>query len=475
MFGWFAPQCPVDCREKTWTELRLRWMADQFGIDRLLNTETVLPTPQYFPDPYHESVDCVQNLFRRVCGYMRVDPGEIEVQLLPEEETHHLGYYQRGDSPVIALNESLLPTPEDLVATMAHELSHHILLGGKILVGTEEDHEFVTDLLPVFFGMGVFCANSTLTESSGHAGNVSWWSMGRSGYLNSRILGYGMGVLAWMRGEEKPSWAAHLRKDARSAALDGLRYLHKTKDSRIKRGSSGGLDAPHTAPDLGSQLAGERLAGLWELRYDKNRGAQFLESISQCLKYSDPRIRGEAACTLATLGEVAHPAVPQLIQCLKDRDDEVRASAAYALGACKPRQGEVVDEIAAVLTSPVSMCINGAATGLRYFGAAAERAVPQLLKALDGAHLECDFPTIDNLYGTLIAISSDPKKALSRHLAGDDPTSRQFALSSFKDYQQDLTEPKKWWHADPAPVPFKAQTKYFATRHGVHIRESWHL
>lgn len=33
MFGWFAPQCPVDVAAKRWVEDRLHWLSDQFGRD----------------------------------------------------------------------------------------------------------------------------------------------------------------------------------------------------------------------------------------------------------------------------------------------------------------------------------------------------------------------------------------------------------------------------------------------------------
>ena len=35
MFGWRSAKCPLDTYEKTWTEWRMRWLAEQFGIERL--------------------------------------------------------------------------------------------------------------------------------------------------------------------------------------------------------------------------------------------------------------------------------------------------------------------------------------------------------------------------------------------------------------------------------------------------------
>lgn len=63
MLGWFSAKCPLDTREKTWTELRLRWLADQLGIDTLVNARVVLPTADFFPESFegdegHRSVAC---------------------------------------------------------------------------------------------------------------------------------------------------------------------------------------------------------------------------------------------------------------------------------------------------------------------------------------------------------------------------------------------------------------------------------
>ena len=52
MFGWFAPKCPLGTYEKKWTESRMRWLVDKLGLERLLQTEVILPTDKYFPEPY---------------------------------------------------------------------------------------------------------------------------------------------------------------------------------------------------------------------------------------------------------------------------------------------------------------------------------------------------------------------------------------------------------------------------------------
>src|SRR5580704_16278966 len=81
MSGWFAPKCPLDTWEKTWTETRMRWLADQFGIEQLLQTEVILPTDQYFPDPYHGTAADARQLMNQLCGYMGIDPQRIDLEV----------------------------------------------------------------------------------------------------------------------------------------------------------------------------------------------------------------------------------------------------------------------------------------------------------------------------------------------------------------------------------------------------------
>ena len=62
-------------------------------------------------------------------------------------------------------------------------LGHVHLLGHGRIDDEAEDHEPLTDLLTVLFGMGVFTANAVIREHHWDAGPVSGWSINRRGYL----------------------------------------------------------------------------------------------------------------------------------------------------------------------------------------------------------------------------------------------------------------------------------------------------
>jgi hypothetical protein len=242
MFDWFTPRCPVGSEEKAWIEDRLRWLTLEFGLERLRKVRVILPTPEFFPDPYDGSRKAGRRMFKRVCDFMGLNQGglvldfyEGEKPLLPDDgEIRHgaAGLYEGGDwEKTIWIEASRLSDPLGLVATLAHELGHAILLGQQRLSENTPDHEPLTDLLTVFLGFGVFTANSRVRSTAWRDGTLEGWRIERLGYLGQEAVGYALSLFARARGEQRPAWASHLCTDVRSYFKKGLRYLQKTGDS----------------------------------------------------------------------------------------------------------------------------------------------------------------------------------------------------------------------------------------------------
>ncbi len=249
VFGWFRPTCPVGATEKSWIEDRMRWLALDFGLDRMLKARVILPTPEFFPDRYDADRAGAKRLFRRVCGYMDVDPDPIRLQFFTNKRLKGVEGWQSGAAgtyedegwrTTIRLDEAGFADPMGLVATMAHELGHVLLLGQGRITADRKDHEPLTDLITIFLGLGLFTANSrvrTRTEQHAHG---STWSISRLGYLDEHAVGYALALFAWIRGEERPAWLSHLRINPRTYCKRGLRYLLKTGDSSFDPARSSG-------------------------------------------------------------------------------------------------------------------------------------------------------------------------------------------------------------------------------------------
>lgn len=126
---------------------------------------------------------------------------------------------------VIGVEVGNLDDPLGLVATLAHELGHIHLLGQGRISEDAEDHEPLTDLLTIFFGMGVCTANAAMRENYWENGIVAGWSMGRHSYLGMPVYGYALARFARAREEDGKAWSRELRLDVRSAFKDAIRFL----------------------------------------------------------------------------------------------------------------------------------------------------------------------------------------------------------------------------------------------------------
>lgn len=248
MFGWFQPTCPCDPEAKAWVEARLQWLSRQFGLHILLERPIVLPTDEFFPDPYDGSLKTVRTMFRRVCGYMGVDPDDVDFKLfndqtpasfkaLDPQSGFAAGTWQGAEESwqkdIVRIERSALDRPADLIGIMAHELAHQRLLGERRADADAFDNELLTDLTAAYHGFGVFLANNPRKST----GELDYWPgtrLRRPEYLSEPMLGYAQAHIAWFRDEHWPAWAKALRWAPRAVFKQGLRYLQATADSTFK-------------------------------------------------------------------------------------------------------------------------------------------------------------------------------------------------------------------------------------------------
>jgi hypothetical protein len=188
---------------------------------------------------------------------MRVKRESIDFEIFPDEMdglrellpewssgggSHAAGLYMddrviTGDAatkPVIAVRGTQLKDPLTLVATIAHELGHVILLRGELLDRNTPDHEPLTDLLTVFLGLGIFTANSAARFVQYQDDRRQGWSMNRLGYLPEEVYGYALAKFAAARGERKPDWARHLSTNVRAYFQRSQTWLRKNESSLDK-------------------------------------------------------------------------------------------------------------------------------------------------------------------------------------------------------------------------------------------------
>ncbi len=154
-------------------------------------------------------------------------------------ESSHSGalgtYQKRRGKYIVSLETTQAANPTNLIATIAHELGHAKLLGENRLDADYEDHESLTDLTTVFFGMGIFTANSAFVFQQWTDTYSQGWQAATHGYLSEEMFGYALALFAFLRGEEKPEWTKYLETNVRSYCKSSLKYLAKTENTKLKK------------------------------------------------------------------------------------------------------------------------------------------------------------------------------------------------------------------------------------------------
>ena len=241
MFGLRKPRLLITAQQQQWVDDSFRRLASLLGTQRFRLAKVILPTSEFFPDAFDGSESALQNMFRRVAGYMQVDPTSIDVsifttedhltrQLVPFYEVHSSGaaglYHHDPEARAhISIDEVLLKDPVGLVAVLTHELGHIILLRPGLVERKDPQMEPLNDLLTIFLGFGIFTANSAFRFEQHSTDRSQGWSARRQGYLSEELLGYSLARFAFEHGESKPRWFSHLSTNVKSYAKQSADWL----------------------------------------------------------------------------------------------------------------------------------------------------------------------------------------------------------------------------------------------------------
>lgn len=246
-----APDCPITEDDRRWAENKILWLIKQFGEERIAEAATILPTAEYFPERCEETEEYGRTVFKRVCDYMGVKADPIELIFYsdarkpskcggvpggkPSKHDFTSGLYSAEDGHYrIGIETGNLSDPVSLIATMAHELAHYLLLADKKLSPEDEDHEPITDILTIISGLGVFTANSAFKFEQWDGGMMHGWSAKKLGYLPEQMLGYILACYAFLRNERKPRWKNKVEYNVRVYMNKSLNYIFMTGNTELK-------------------------------------------------------------------------------------------------------------------------------------------------------------------------------------------------------------------------------------------------
>jgi HEAT repeat protein len=263
------------------------------------------------------------------------------------------------------------------------------------------------------------------------------WS---AGSMTARYYGYALALTAWLRGEARPAWRRHLRRDAEDALLAGLRYLQATGDAIFSPAdplAATNRTANQLADDLREGTPSRRVATLWQVAAldDGPEKSRLAEAVASNLQHPDPTVRCEAAAAIGTCDPLGSDGREMLIQALSDRSAQVRRAAAWACGQAVPDATVAVPALLPLLGDRSLNVANAAAWALHHYGRRATEAVPELVRLLRVGELHGQGVLVEEVLESLAAISDDPAAAIVAHLAERDEETCRRLLDALAAWQ----------------------------------------
>lgn len=240
MFWKRKNKLPITPEDKEWADYSLNWLRQNFGEQHFKSIQTVTPTKKFFNRAFSESQEDAVFVLERVKLLMAIDlpitlefysdsplkmeDGSILTTSADEKGNWKsaTGTFQQHESvSIISIETQQLQDPISLIATIAHELSHQILLGENRI---QENDEYLTDLTAIFYGFGIFLGNSRFKYSAYSEGIMGGWQTSTQGYLPEQIIAY---CMAWLSKQRKESsdYNKYLNRTVKKYFLQSEEFL----------------------------------------------------------------------------------------------------------------------------------------------------------------------------------------------------------------------------------------------------------
>lgn len=247
LFG--KPKPTVTPEDKDWIEEAFLWFEGEYTRDFLKTMTFVEPTKEFFPIDFKGTEQNAEDLTKMICEYMYIKDVQIDLHYfsdkpleltegivttqsetgIKEESKNTLGTYsEKGYKKYsVGIELELLKNPTNLIATIAHELSHLVLLGEGRL---HENDEELTDLNCIALGFGIFTCNSIFTFDQWQGASHQGWQAQRRGYIPEEVATYALALLTRYQNKDDNSWADYLNPSPKKMFEKNIKYLMTTTD-----------------------------------------------------------------------------------------------------------------------------------------------------------------------------------------------------------------------------------------------------
>jgi hypothetical protein len=217
--GLFGKSTFLESDLEDWSLETWAWlMRNLGGMARLRAAPLVVPSRDYFPPSETVEHERAVYLFELVKKHMGMEGWscELEARSRPPMnaqvgEFWHVRSGSRPNGtfridegqPIVSYATDLVAKPADLIATLAHELSHYLIATFREPIpGGREVHELTTELTVAYCGFGVFGANHAFSfRQHGDAFSQGWQSS-RNGYFSERSWAFALALFSALTGRE---------------------------------------------------------------------------------------------------------------------------------------------------------------------------------------------------------------------------------------------------------------------------------
>lgn len=248
LFG--KPKPTVTPEDKDWIEEAFLWFEQEYTSDYLKSVKILVPTKEFFPIDFKGTQENAEQLTKMICEHMFIKDVKIDLHFFNDkpielaegiviaqnqsgmggyQNKNRLGTYaEKGHGKYsIGIELDLLKNPVNLIATIAHELSHLVLLGEDRL---KENDEELTDLNCIALGFGIFTCNSIFKFNQWQGSSYSGWQTQTSGYIPEQVATYALALLTKYQGRDYSSWIDYLNPSPKKMFKRNMEYLTDTED-----------------------------------------------------------------------------------------------------------------------------------------------------------------------------------------------------------------------------------------------------
>lgn len=238
---------PITEADKEWVDYSLDFLKKSFGQEHFQSITTVRPTKEFYGHQFDHTENDAIFVLERTIELMNIPHPDIDLEFFSDEPivmadgttiatsadkdgswNSTAGLYEETDKKTtIYIEKSQLKDTISLIATIAHELSHEILLGENRI---KENDEYLTDLTAIVYGFGIFLGNSKFKSSSFSSTLHQGWNMRTQGYLPEQIIGYAMAKLSIDR-NEKLTYDTFMDKSLKKFFLQSVKYIQANDKS----------------------------------------------------------------------------------------------------------------------------------------------------------------------------------------------------------------------------------------------------